>query len=412
MSVEPAASAAMNDAATGGRKKILMLTTQLGYGGAETSFIRLANFLSRSMEVTVALFTSDYGAGAYAKGHEPLHANILLLDRPEATGRLQRWRRRIRTVRQLKLQHDATISFLSGPNLVNVLAGSNARTVVSLRGSRVYDPVSSRLQRSLFQYLLDPIIFHLAARIVPVSPGLRHEMSKRVQHKVHPISPFIDLEAVAAQLQEAVPEAYAVLTGQPVIIGVGRLSIEKGFHHLIRVFAVLVKQQPGAKLLLVGDGPMLQQLRAECDALCIPMDDVTPGVSSVVFAGYQANVLRWMKLARVQALTSATEGFPNVLLEGMASGLPVLAADTPWGARAVLDGSTHNEPYPTTQATMTPYGTLMPRIDDAVYEAQWVAALVAHLTGEQRVAARSAQRPAMVDIATVGAQWQRLIEQL
>ena len=60
-----------------------MLTTQLGYGGAETSFIRLANFLAQSMDVTVALFSRDYAKGAYASGHEPLQANIVLLDAPQ-----------------------------------------------------------------------------------------------------------------------------------------------------------------------------------------------------------------------------------------------------------------------------------------------------------------------------------------
>ena len=240
-----------------GKKRILMLTTQLGYGGAETSFIRLANYLAPSMEVTVALFTSNYGAGAYAQGHEKLDAQVVLLDAPQAVGRLARWWRRVWRLRQLKAQHDVCISFLSGPNLVNVLAGHNARSIVSLRGSRHYDPVAPKFQRMCFRYLLDPLIYRLAARIVPVSEGLRYEIGggPTVQEKITAIAPFIDRPALEAKLRQAAPEPYAVLKGQPVIVAVGRLSVEKGLHHLIRVFGDVTTQVPGAKLLLVGDGP-------------------------------------------------------------------------------------------------------------------------------------------------------------
>lgn len=393
------------------RKKILMLTTQLGYGGAETSFIRLANFLAQTMDVTVALFTSDYGMESYAKGHEPLNAKIVLLDKPGA-GRLRRWLRRIAALRQLKRDADATISFLSGPNLVNVLAGKNSSSIVSLRGSRMYDPVAPQAQRALFYALLDPLIFHLAVRIVPVSAGITNEIGPRYRTKARAIPPFIELALLQQKLGAEVPVAYAALKGQPVIIGVGRLSVEKGFQHLIRVFTQLAQQQPGTKLMLVGDGPMQPALRAQCEKLGLAMDDVTPGVSSVLFAGYQKEVLPLMALARVFVLASATEGFPSVLLEAMVAGVPVVAADTPWGARAVLGGAESKEPYPTAQPTVTPYGTLMPRIDRKEYATAWTEVLAGFLDGTRTATETAITRPSEFDIATIGAQWQRLIDEV
>ncbi len=394
------------------RPKILMLTTQLGYGGAETSFIRLANFLAQTMDVTVALFTSDYGAGAYNKGHEPLSASIVLLDRVGAP-RAKRWLRRITGLRKLKAQHDATISFLSGPNLVNVLAGHNRRTIVSLRGSRHYDPVAPRMQRSLFRYLLDPIIFHLAAHIVPVSPGLRYEIGggKARQKKITPISPFIETASIAGRLTAPLPENFEALRGQKIIVAVGRLSVEKGFQHLIRVFAKLAARQPGTKLLLVGDGPMMEALRAQCHALGLAIDDYSAGVTAVIFAGYQARVLPLMALGTLYAMTSATEGFPSVLLESMAAGVLVIAADTPWGVRSILsdDAPTAN-PYPTTQATETPYGVLMPRIDAPEYEPAWVEALQHYLNAPPHNGQKAHARVAEYDIARIGAKWRQLLE--
>lgn len=398
------------------RRRILMLITQLGYGGAETSFIRLANFLAQSMDVTVALFTADYGSDKhYAAGHEPLDASVVLLDAHTRQNHLLRWLRRIWRLRALKKQHDATISFLSGPNLVNVLAGDNQRSIVSLRGSRMFDPLSSPIRRRIFQYLMDPIIYALAARIVPVSDGLKHEIRQvslaKTLDKVRVISPFVESAAMQPRLSELAPEVYRSLQGQPVIVSAGRLSVEKGFQHLIRVVAALAKTQVGTKLLLVGDGPMMQELQALCDAHGLAMNDMTAGVSSVIFAGYQKNVLPLMALGRVYVMASATEGFPSVLLEAMAAGVPVVAADTPWGVRSILRASPAEtaEPYPTTRATAADFGTLMPRIDAPEYEAIWVDALREALNNPRTPNAATAKRPYDFDLATVGEKWKRLL---
>jgi len=398
------------------RRRILMLTTQLGYGGAETSFIRLANFLAQSMDVTVALFTTDYGdKKKYAAGHEPLNAPVVLLDAPQRQIHVLRWLRRIRQLHALKKNHGATISFLSGPNLVNVLAGNNACTIVSLRGSRVYDPTASRRQRLLFQFLLDPIIFALAARIVPVSDGLKHEVRRGATaksfDKIRVISPFIEHAAMQARLLEKPPEPYRALQGQPLIVAAGRLSVEKGFQHLIRVASVLAQTQSGIKLLLIGDGPMMADLRTLCAAHGLAMDDMTAGVSAVIFTGYQKNVLPLMALGGVYAMASATEGFPSVLLEAMAAGVPIIAADTPWGVRSILCKTTPDSaaPYPTTRPTKADYGTLMPRIDALEYEEVWVQALREALANPAAQNAGTQQRPYNYDLAVVGEKWKALL---
>lgn len=400
------------------RARILMLTTQLGYGGAETSFIRLANFLAQSMEVTIALFTRDYGNGGYASGHEPLNVSLLLLDSAQPCGRVRRWRQRIVSVRKLKQRHDVTISFLSGPNFVNVLAGCNHASIVSLRGSRRYDPVAPLFNRLLFQYLIDPVVFRLAARIVPVCAGLGNEVrqaaGERALSKLCVIPPFIDNAALAARLAEPPAAPYGELRGQKVIIAVGRLSPEKGFHHLIRVFSALSKTCPGIKLLLVGDGPSLPLLRKSCMALGLRMDDTTPGATSVLFAGYQQNPLPLMVLASVYALTSATEGFPSVLLEAMAANIPVIAADTPWGARSILYDHVMPSvnPYPTLRPTPADYGIIMPRIDALEYEAAWVETLAACLDGVLVGKSEKCARASDYDIAAIGKKWHDLIQTL
>jgi glycosyltransferase involved in cell wall biosynthesis len=399
---------------TTGRPRILMLTTQLGYGGAETSFIRLANLLAESMEVTVALFTSNYGIKSYAAGHVPLQATVELLDDTSQTvGRVARWWKRVKRVRALKKSHDVTISFLSGPNLVNALSGNLRHSIVSLRGSRVYDPVAPWLQRWSFRHVLDRITYWCAGTIVPVSPGLMHELPCGAR-KVVPIPPFIDRLALTQALAMPLPANYEALRGQKIVVAVGRLSVEKGFQHLIRVVGALAKQRVGVKLLLVGDGPMQEALREACSGHGLAVDDFSPEVSSVIFAGYQQNVAPLMQLGCVYALTSATEGFPSVLLEAMVANVPVVAADTPWGARAILDEYAvgASSPYPTAQPKHTPYGLLMPRIDLLHYEAHWVEALAAYVDGSQPLQPLAAGRPDFFSTMRVNEQWKALIAQV
>ena len=218
-----------------------MLTTQLGYGGAETSFIRLANYLMQSADVTVVLFTENYGKGAYSEGHLPLSAKVILLDSPQPCSRLQRWWNRASRLRRLKKQHDVCISFLSGPNILNTLAGYNHRTIVSLRGPRMHDANTPKWMRRIFQYILDPITLNLAAKIVVVSSGLLNEVHQLggpwALKKAEVISPFVIPEEHFGRAQETPPEKFLSLKNQLLIVAAGRISIEKNFQHLIPVFA-------------------------------------------------------------------------------------------------------------------------------------------------------------------------------
>jgi glycosyltransferase involved in cell wall biosynthesis len=103
-----------------------------------------------------------------------------------------------------------------------------------------------------------------------------------------------------------------------VLLSVGRLSDEKGFDLGLRAFAEM-KGHNEFHYQLIGEGPALEGLKCLAQEL---------GVSErVEFLGFQANPNKFYCRSHGYILPSRYEGFPNVLLEAMGMGLPVLAFD-------------------------------------------------------------------------------------
>jgi glycosyltransferase involved in cell wall biosynthesis len=113
-------------------------------------------------------------------------------------------------------------------------------------------------------------------------------------------------------------EALRILKDEPVLLNIGRFSKEKGHADLVTAVQELrrIYERP-FKVVLVGDGPergsVLQLIRA------FGME------SAFYFAGQVSNVEPFYAIASVVVLPSHSEGSPNVLLEAMARGLPVIA---------------------------------------------------------------------------------------
>ena len=103
------------------------------------------------------------------------------------------------------------------------------------------------------------------------------------------------------------------------VIGVGRLSQEKGFDRLIEAFAK-IKGHDEWILVLVGDGPVRGQLEEQAKALGIE--------NRVEFPGMRKDVDHLLAESKIYVIPSRCEGFPNALCEAMASPLPCIAFDS------------------------------------------------------------------------------------
>jgi sugar transferase (PEP-CTERM/EpsH1 system associated) len=142
------------------------------------------------------------------------------------------------------------------------------------------------------------------------------------------ISKFADAVCDPAALRHSLsipPEA-------PVIGTVGRLSEIKRQDVLICAFARVRDTFPDAHLVIVGDGPLLQDLRALADGI---------GIGEVVhFVGYQPHSAPYLRAMDVFALTSRSEGMPQAVLEACVMGLPVVASRVGGLPEVINDGVT------------------------------------------------------------------------
>jgi glycosyltransferase involved in cell wall biosynthesis len=106
-------------------------------------------------------------------------------------------------------------------------------------------------------------------------------------------------------------------SGARVLVCVGRIDAQKNTAWLIELAPRLLAELPGRHLLLVGQGPLLAQLRTRADELGL--------AGRVHFVGWRPDVPAILAASEMLLLPSRWEGMPNVVLEAMAVGLPVVA---------------------------------------------------------------------------------------
>ena len=115
----------------------------------------------------------------------------------------------------------------------------------------------------------------------------------------------------------------------PIVLAAGRLVNRKDHATLLRAFALVAKARP-ARLIIIGEGEERDNLGALADEL---------GIADIVeLPGFRRNPFAWMAKASVFVLPSVYEGSPNVLIQAIACGTPVVSTDCPSGPREILLG--------------------------------------------------------------------------
>jgi len=194
-------------------------------------------------------------------------------------------------------------------------------------------------------------------RLIAVTDEIRRDLVRKMgvdDRRIVVIPNGIDLDLTQSLGSAAISHPWLGVRGPPVVLGVGRLAPQKNFELLLRAFAQARASLP-MRLLILGDGPADYRAFLATTARELGIAD------DVCFAGAVENPFPFYRLASLFVLSSAWEGMSNVMLEALASGCPVVAANCLGGSAEMLaDGK---------------YGAIVPRNDPGLLAAAMVMRL-------------------------------------
>lgn len=178
---------------------------------------------------------------------------------------------------------------------------------------------------------LIPYVYRLADGVIAVSDGVREElveMNAKLQEVTSVLPTPVLTPEILAQADERIQHPWFAEPDVPVIVSAGRLKRHKGMVELVRAFARL-RRERRARLMILGEGGYRPQIEAEIRSLEIQRD--------VELAGFFNNPFPYMKQASLFVLASHYEGLPNVLIQALAFGTPVVATDCKSGPAEILE---------------------------------------------------------------------------
>lgn len=289
------------------KKSILIVTRSLLAGGAERVIAQLANYFDEKA-IDVSIVTINSSDVFYE-----LRSNIKLYKIGKRSDnklhdRYLRYKELRNLVKEIKPNTVLTMPEEIGVYVILALLGTRFPVYVSERNNPwvMPDVKATRILRKLMYPFAKGIIFQteMAQSFFP----------KRIQNKGIVLDNPIDLDRIPLMYYGE---------RQKIVSAVGRLEPQKNFNLLIEAFARFYKNHPDYKLVIYGEGSLKRKLEEKISELDME------GIISL--PGSKIDVLDKIRMSSMFILSSDYEGMPNVLLEAMCMGMPVIATDCPSG---------------------------------------------------------------------------------
>jgi GalNAc-alpha-(1->4)-GalNAc-alpha-(1->3)-diNAcBac-PP-undecaprenol alpha-1,4-N-acetyl-D-galactosaminyltransferase len=303
--------------------KILVSIYSIHRGGAERVVSRLSQEWAKEHDVVIAL--SDTKDMAYPYGgrivdmrcdaHTPL-AKVLAI-----------FKRVLRLIQILKReQPDKIITFMEGASIPAIIACASLGMLDILTVSIRNNPEALH---SLYQPFMRAL-YRLPGRVVVNAEGIHDALLEKYYldpKKIDVISNPLDISDIQEKSKE---KCVLAPVSHRTIIAAGRLVPQKGFDTLIRAYTLVRKDErmSDTNLVIMGEGDEREKLEGLIRELHMEKHVTLPGVVENPFACFAQ--------AGVFVLSSRMEGMPNVILEAMASGVPVVSTDCKYGPSEII----------------------------------------------------------------------------
>ena len=355
-------------------KHIGLLISAMNSGGAERVVSHLTHILNRDYHVHLILFEDTYMeyscAGRIHNLNVPAEKGNVYVKLKLLKQRIQRLKV---LIREEKLE--CVVSFLDTPNFVNLLAKvPGCRKVISIRNYSSLE--NSRSMIGALTNIAMKLLYKRADCVVPVTKLIEkdfHENYGISLNKLHTIYNPYNFEDMHEKGSVPLkPEEQSFFDSGFVFVNVGRIMYQKAVWHLVKAFSLVHNQHPDARLVIVGEDFTKGKLTKLLDDLNI--------CDCVLLTGRTRNPYQYLQNADCYVLSSLFEGFPNALVEGMACGCAVIAADCKSGPREILFEDVDLNAS-LDEITEADYGILVPALEP---EENWDASVITD--GERKLA--------------------------
>ena len=297
-------------------RPLALCITELEVGGAEKCLVELAIRLDRAR----------FSPTVYCLAAEPTPERSQLAERLRQAGvdthflggrsvvSFPKVLRRLTALFRAQ-RPELVQTFLFHANFVGALAARRAGVPKVVWGIRVAER-EHRWHLRLARWTSGRVDRHVC--VSQAVAEFSHIHGKLPRERLAVIPNGVDLKRFA-QAPAADLTALGVPQGQSVLVFIGRLDAQKGLPWLLKAAPYLLERAPRHDLLIVGEGKQRDTLHKLCVRLNI--------AERVHFAGWRDDIPNILAASDLLVLPSRWEGMPNVLLEAMAAGKPVVATD-------------------------------------------------------------------------------------
>jgi len=368
--------------------KLVIFIHSLSGGGAERVTAILGSYwAAEGWDVTIVTLSSVHD-DSYEL-HPSIKRRSLGLIGQSANALVGLWMnlRRVRAFRDVlrSVKPDVALGMMTGSNVVLALAALNVSSVVAVGSERTYPPqfplgtIWEQLRRRTYGWLDGVVV-----QTTKGAEWLRRNSNVRFAEVIP--NPVV-WPLPASRLGDGNPAP--ARSKRRLLLAAGRMTEEKQFGVLVEVFAQLESLHPEWDLAIVGTGPLKAQLEVQIASIGL--------VGRVSLPGQVGNIGAWYESADLFVMTSRFEGFPNVLAEAMAHGLPAVSYDCDTGPRDIIRNGTD--------------GLLVPP-GDAARLAQSLSVLMSDDALRKEFSAKALDIRSRLSLQRVALQWERLFEEL
>lgn len=322
-------------------KNILILCASMQKGGAERVISLILKELENEQNIRVHFMMMEYGI----EYDLPKYITPIILSNSKKSG-IQKllelpfvaWKLK-KYIKENNI--NIVMSFLYRPNYINILAkmfGNNHKSIINIRQT-TSRYLSEGLLGKVNLFLINNL-FDKADLIISNSKGVDEDLKSiiNITTNTKVINNPVDIEYINSKKSICEDVDFDFKEDKKYIISVSRLIKQKRNIDLIKAFFELQKEDDNLEVLFLGDGILKNDLINECVKLNIE--------NKVRFLGNVKNPFYYLSRSDLFVLTSEFEGFPNVLVEAMTCGLPVISSDCKSGPREILEDEKYGLLYP------------------------------------------------------------------